>query len=151
MIRFVQHTGELHSTDLGRTASHFYIKHDTVEVGQHCSHYTTTQPHNTTSHHIALLHMKHDTVEVGQHCSHYTTTQPHNTTSHDTTPHRTTPHHAPLSIKHDTVEVGQCLLTLHYYTTTQPHNTTPLHMKHYTLEASQYCSHYTTTQPHLIT
>ena len=32
MIRFVERTGNLHSTDLGRTASHYYIKHDTVEV-----------------------------------------------------------------------------------------------------------------------
>ncbi|XP_041463235.1 activating signal cointegrator 1 complex subunit 3-like [Lytechinus variegatus] len=31
MIRFVEHTGDLHSTDLGRVASHFYIKHATIE------------------------------------------------------------------------------------------------------------------------
>jgi len=32
MIRFVEGTGYMYSTDLGRTASHFYIKFDTVEV-----------------------------------------------------------------------------------------------------------------------
>ena len=33
MVRFEEKTGFLHSTDLGRIASHFYIKYDTVEVG----------------------------------------------------------------------------------------------------------------------
>ena len=32
MIRFHEPTGTLHSTDLGRTASHFYIKHVSIEV-----------------------------------------------------------------------------------------------------------------------
>ena len=32
MIRFVQHTGNLHSTDLGRTASHYYIKYASMEI-----------------------------------------------------------------------------------------------------------------------
>nr|CAH0109762.1 unnamed protein product [Daphnia galeata] len=32
MIRFEEKTGLLHATDLGRTASHFYIKYDTVEI-----------------------------------------------------------------------------------------------------------------------
>lgn len=32
MIRFIPRTGDLHATDLGRTASHFYIKYATVEV-----------------------------------------------------------------------------------------------------------------------
>lgn len=32
MIRYSQRTGDLHSTDLGRTASHFYLKYDTVEI-----------------------------------------------------------------------------------------------------------------------
>ena len=32
MIRFDERTGFLHPTDLGRTASQFYIKYDTVEV-----------------------------------------------------------------------------------------------------------------------
>ena len=32
MIRFVEHTGNLHATDLGRTASHFYIKSASIEV-----------------------------------------------------------------------------------------------------------------------
>lgn len=32
MIRFEERTGLLHATDLGRTASHFYIKYDTVEI-----------------------------------------------------------------------------------------------------------------------
>lgn len=32
MIRFCERTGTLSATDLGRTASHFYIKYDTVEV-----------------------------------------------------------------------------------------------------------------------
>ena len=32
MVRFDQRTGYLNSTDLGRTASHFYIKYDTIEV-----------------------------------------------------------------------------------------------------------------------
>ncbi|XP_071491238.1 activating signal cointegrator 1 complex subunit 3-like [Diadema antillarum] len=31
MIRFVESTGDLHSTDLGRIASHFYIKYATIE------------------------------------------------------------------------------------------------------------------------
>ena len=30
MIRFIQHTGTLHSTDLGRTASHYYIKYASI-------------------------------------------------------------------------------------------------------------------------
>ena len=32
MVRFDPSTGYLHSTDLGRVASQFYIKYDTVEV-----------------------------------------------------------------------------------------------------------------------
>ncbi|XP_055382886.1 activating signal cointegrator 1 complex subunit 3 [Condylostylus longicornis] len=32
MIRFNERTGDLNITDLGRTASHFYIKYDTVEI-----------------------------------------------------------------------------------------------------------------------
>lgn len=32
MIRFDPRTRYLNSTDLGRTASHFYIKYDTIEV-----------------------------------------------------------------------------------------------------------------------
>ena len=32
MIRYVQHTGTLHSTDLGRTASHYYIKYASIET-----------------------------------------------------------------------------------------------------------------------
>ena len=32
MLRFEERTGFLYSTDLGRIASHFYIKYDTVEV-----------------------------------------------------------------------------------------------------------------------
>lgn len=32
MIRYDERTGFLHPTDLGRTASQFYIKYDTVEV-----------------------------------------------------------------------------------------------------------------------
>lgn len=32
MIRFNERTGDMNVTDLGRTASHFYIKYDTVEV-----------------------------------------------------------------------------------------------------------------------
>lgn len=32
MIRYNERTGDLNVTDLGRTASHFYIKYDTVEV-----------------------------------------------------------------------------------------------------------------------
>lgn len=32
MIRFNVRTGDLHATDLGRTASHFYIKYATVEI-----------------------------------------------------------------------------------------------------------------------
>lgn len=32
MIRFDERTSYLHATDLGRTASQFYIKYDTVEV-----------------------------------------------------------------------------------------------------------------------
>lgn len=32
MIRYVQHTGSLHSTDLGRTASHYYIKYASIEI-----------------------------------------------------------------------------------------------------------------------
>lgn len=32
MIRFNERTGDLNVTDLGRTASHFYIKYDTVEI-----------------------------------------------------------------------------------------------------------------------
>ena len=34
MIRFQQRTDYLYSTDLGRTASHFYIKYDTIEVSE---------------------------------------------------------------------------------------------------------------------
>lgn len=32
MVRYNERTGDLNITDLGRTASHFYIKYDTVEV-----------------------------------------------------------------------------------------------------------------------
>ena len=32
MIRFDENNGYFNSTDLGRTASHFYIKYDTVEI-----------------------------------------------------------------------------------------------------------------------
>ncbi|XP_078001399.1 activating signal cointegrator 1 complex subunit 3-like [Glandiceps talaboti] len=32
MVRFDERTGYLHATDLGRTASHFYIKCDTIEI-----------------------------------------------------------------------------------------------------------------------
>ena len=32
MIRFVEHTGSLHATDLGRTASHFYINYGSIQV-----------------------------------------------------------------------------------------------------------------------
>lgn len=32
MIRFEERTGYFASTDLGRTASHFYIKYNTIEV-----------------------------------------------------------------------------------------------------------------------
>lgn len=32
MIRFEERTGFLYSTDLGRTASHFYVKSDSVDV-----------------------------------------------------------------------------------------------------------------------
>lgn len=32
MVRFDERTGYFASTDLGRIASHFYIKYDTVEV-----------------------------------------------------------------------------------------------------------------------
>ncbi|XP_071445378.1 activating signal cointegrator 1 complex subunit 3 [Hetaerina americana] len=32
MIRFNERTGDMNITDLGRTASHFYIKYDTVEI-----------------------------------------------------------------------------------------------------------------------
>ena len=32
MIRYVEHTGSLHSTDLGRTASHYYINTASIEV-----------------------------------------------------------------------------------------------------------------------
>ena len=32
MIRYEERTGSLNATDLGRTASHFYIKYDTIEV-----------------------------------------------------------------------------------------------------------------------
>ena len=37
MIRFAESTGTLHSTDLGRTSSHFYIKHVSIEVSMACS------------------------------------------------------------------------------------------------------------------
>ena len=32
MVRYVEHTGTLHATDLGRTASHYYIKYASIEV-----------------------------------------------------------------------------------------------------------------------
>ena len=32
MVRFNERTGSLNSTDVGRIASHFYIKRDTIEV-----------------------------------------------------------------------------------------------------------------------
>lgn len=32
MIRFEERTGYFASTDLGRTASHFYIRYNTIEV-----------------------------------------------------------------------------------------------------------------------
>jgi len=36
MIRFCERTGTLSATDLGRTASHYYIKYNTVEVSVFC-------------------------------------------------------------------------------------------------------------------
>lgn len=33
MVRFEERTGYLASTDLGRTASHFYIRYNTIQVG----------------------------------------------------------------------------------------------------------------------
>lgn len=36
MIRFVEHTGALHATDLGRTASHFYINYASIVVRMYC-------------------------------------------------------------------------------------------------------------------
>ena len=35
MVRFVEHAGTLHSTDLGRTASHYYINTASIEVHVH--------------------------------------------------------------------------------------------------------------------
>lgn len=35
MIRFEERTGFFSSTDLGRTASHYYIKYNTIEVKEH--------------------------------------------------------------------------------------------------------------------
>ena len=32
MIRYIEHTGALYATDLGRTASHFYINYASIEV-----------------------------------------------------------------------------------------------------------------------
>ena len=32
MVRYDERTGYLHATDLGRTASHYYIKYDTIEI-----------------------------------------------------------------------------------------------------------------------
>ena len=32
MIRFDEASGTLHATDLSRTASHYYIKYDTIEM-----------------------------------------------------------------------------------------------------------------------
>ena len=32
MVRYIDHTGTLHATDLGRTASHYYIKYASIEV-----------------------------------------------------------------------------------------------------------------------
>lgn len=32
MIRFVEHTGDLHATDKGRIASHYYITYATIET-----------------------------------------------------------------------------------------------------------------------
>jgi len=32
MVRFIENTGALHATDVGRTASHFYIKHTSIEA-----------------------------------------------------------------------------------------------------------------------
>jgi activating signal cointegrator complex subunit 3 len=32
MIRFEERTDQLHATDLGRTASHFYVQYDKVEI-----------------------------------------------------------------------------------------------------------------------
>lgn len=37
MVRFDERTGYFASTDLGRIASHFYIKYDTVEVRYICT------------------------------------------------------------------------------------------------------------------
>lgn len=39
MIRFDERTGYFASTDLGRTASHFYIKYNTIEVNPLCVGY----------------------------------------------------------------------------------------------------------------
>ena len=42
MIRYHEPTGTLHSTDLGRTASHFYIKHVSIEVNYSNNHLIKT-------------------------------------------------------------------------------------------------------------
>lgn len=44
MIRFNERTGDLNVTDLGRTASHFYIKYDTVEVFNELLQPVMTEP-----------------------------------------------------------------------------------------------------------
>lgn len=41
MIRFDERTGYFASTDLGRTASHFYIKYNTIEVNAAHAHMFT--------------------------------------------------------------------------------------------------------------
>lgn len=44
MIRFNERTGDLNVTDLGRTASHFYIKYDTVEIFNEQLQLVMTEP-----------------------------------------------------------------------------------------------------------
>lgn len=39
MMRFDEATQSLNSTDLGRIASHYYIKYDTVEVSFHSTNW----------------------------------------------------------------------------------------------------------------
>lgn len=76
MIRFDERTGYFASTDLGRTASHFYIKYNTIEVNAahahmftlftaevHGASHTHTHTHTQTHTHSSAVGL--DTLVLG--------------------------------------------------------------------------------------
>ncbi|KAK1895019.1 Activating signal cointegrator 1 complex subunit 3 [Dissostichus eleginoides] len=129
MIRFEERTGYYASTDMGRTASHFYIRYNTIEIIHHRG--TLTAPSDTTP--SRYTHCSSDTTPSRYtHCSiryytirYYTIEVLHHG---DTTPWRYT--HCSIryyTIRYYTMEVHSLLHQIlhHRGTLTAPSDTTP--------------------------